>query len=690
MKLLYCAQYHDYGYIDRGPSFEEINLGDSLRRMKDIKIIDFHFDVIQHHGCDINVELLSIIDKERPDVTLIVLKPGKFDPQALDRARALTTLVSWGTDDHVDFNTGYMQRYVSHFDYCITTYKQSVPWYIAAGQPNVIVSQWGCNRHFYRPSDKDYLYDASFVGQNYGPRLQLINYLWSHGIQVAVFGRNWPRTRREWRRGLRFTLFGKGWIKPKWLSPTEMVEVYGRSKINLCINNNITAVENIKGRNFEVPGCRGFLLSGPAQNLEEYFEVGKEVVVYKNPDDLVEKIRYYLEHEDEREAIARAGYKRVLRDHTCEKRFKQIFSIITQAQRKNSRSAHVRKQSQQRLTITKHGCSNGSHHSEETMVSAPQVIQTTTDPFVSIVVPCYNYAHFLRDCLQSIIEQTIQNWEVVVVDDASSEGDPESIVSGFRDSRVHYVCHQRNLGLAAARNTGFRLAKAQLLLPLDADDKLAPTYLEKVGLALQKRPDVDCAYTDFQLFGARDGVWHNRVRDAATMTRGQWIPGPGTLMRRSLWERLGGYCEDPELYPTNTDWDFWLAAVAMGVQAIHAPEALYLYRCSESSMSARGKYYDFQTREFMYHRHRGLFDHFGTGNEFRAEGYLNSARAAWHRGERLRAVYLVANAWQLSPRRFHMLKLMAKALMPPFLLSVVRKGWRLLRGIDVSESEGAL
>lgn len=680
MKLLYCAHYHDYGCIDRGPSFDEINLGDSLRHMRNIEVVDFHYDIIRHQGADVNVELLSTIKKERPDITLVVLFKDDFDVQALDRARKSTTLVSWGSDDHVDFDTGYMPRYAPHFDCCVTTYKPSVPWYVAVGQPNVIVSQWGCNLHFYHPSDKGYLYDVSFVGLNYGLRLQLLNHLWKRGIRVAVFGRNWSKTRLEWRRGSEFTLLGRRWMKPRWLSPAEMVKVYGRSKINLCINNNIIGVENIKGRNFEVPGCRGFLLSGLAQNLEEYFEIGKEVVVYKDPDDLVEKIQYYLEHEDERKGIAQAGYERVLRDHTYEKRFEQIFSIIKQAQRKEFGAGHVCKGAEQSLTITKLGCSNGSHHSEA-VASAPQVIRTATDPFISIVVPCYNHAHFLGDCLQSVMEQTVQNWEVIVVDDASSQGNPESIVSGFRDARMRYVRHDRNLGLAAARNSGFRLAQAQLVLPLDTDDKLASTYLRKMSLALQVRPDADCVYPDFQLFGLRRDVWHYQVCDAATMTRRQWIPGPGTLMRRSLWARVGGYCEVPELRSGNTDWDFWLAAVAVGVRAIHVPEALYLYRRQESSMSTRGKYFDFQTHEFMYQRHRTLFDRYGTGKEFRAEGYQNSAVAAWHRGERLRAACLTAKAWRLSRRRLHLLKLMAITLTPPLLLPVERKGWGLLRRI---------
>lgn len=158
-------------------------------------------------------------------------------------------------------------------------------------------------------------------------------------------------------------------------------------------------------------------------------------------------------------------------------------------------------------------------------------------------------------------------------------------------------------------------------------------------------------------------------------------------MRRSLWASLGGYCEATELSPGNEDWDFWLAAVAVGIRAIHVAEVLYLYRQYETSMATRLMYYDFQTREFMYRRHRTLFDRYGTGNEFRAEGYQNSALAAWHRGERLRAAYLAAQAWRFSSRRMHVLKLTTKALTPQFLLPVARKGWRLLRRIDASERD---
>ena len=82
----------------------------------------------------------------------------------------------------------------------------------------------------------------------------------------------------------------------------------------------------IKGRNFEIPACGGFQLSGVAEGIEEFFEVGKEIVCYRTFDELVEKITYYLSHDDERCAIAQAGYQRVIREHTYKDRFDALFT----------------------------------------------------------------------------------------------------------------------------------------------------------------------------------------------------------------------------------------------------------------------------------------------------------------------------------------------------------------------------
>jgi len=84
----------------------------------------------------------------------------------------------------------------------------------------------------------------------------------------------------------------------------------------------------IKGRHFEVPACGGFLLTEPAEDLYNFYEYEKEIVIFNNLAELIEKIIYYLNHEEERKRIAQAGYERTLREHTWEKRFSEIFDTI--------------------------------------------------------------------------------------------------------------------------------------------------------------------------------------------------------------------------------------------------------------------------------------------------------------------------------------------------------------------------
>lgn len=267
-----------------------------------------------------------------------------------------------------------------------------------------------------------------------------------------------------------------------------------------------------------------------------------------------------------------------------------------------------------------------------------------SSPNVTVVIPAFNQPDFLRECLETLTAQEMTDWEAIVVDDASTECDLAEVVADHGDSRVRVIRHERNRGEGAARNTGFEEAGAPLVLPLDADDKLHPEFLSRTTQALEAvLPGANCIYTDFQLFGASTDLWRNTAeRTLRDMLRTQWIPGPGTLMCRSVWERVGGYSEDIALIG-NADWDFWIGALAAGAKPFHLPLPLYLYRRHQSSLSAGMSASDYQQRELIYDRHRDLFDRCGAGGEFRAVGYLNSAIFAWGARERMRALSLLAH-----------------------------------------------
>lgn len=84
----------------------------------------------------------------------------------------------------------------------------------------------------------------------------------------------------------------------------------------------------MKARQFEINGCGGFQLSYYVDGLEHCYEIGREIVVYLDVDDLISKVKYYLAHDDEREAIASRGYQRTLAEHTYTQRFQSIFARI--------------------------------------------------------------------------------------------------------------------------------------------------------------------------------------------------------------------------------------------------------------------------------------------------------------------------------------------------------------------------
>lgn len=261
---------------------------------------------------------------------------------------------------------------------------------------------------------------------------------------------------------------------------------------------------------------------------------------------------------------------------------------------------------------------------------------------MTVVIPFFNQAAYLPECIRSVQAQDLRQWEIVVVDDASSDADPDALVAGMADGRVKLVRHEANRGLGAARNTGFAHAEAPLVLPLDADDRLHPEYLSATVAAIREGEGADCAFTEWQLFGSEDGVWRwEGPYGFPTLLSRQTIPGPGTLMTKELWERAGGYSDD-RLLLGNEDWDFWIAAAATGIRPAYVARPLYLYRRHDASMSSTFLDTDaYFQQEIIYSRHREVFDRFHEGGRFRASGYLRSAVHAWDTGRRRLALALL-------------------------------------------------
>jgi spore maturation protein CgeB len=323
VRILYVAMAHDYGNPERGLSFEETNFRSALEGMgHEVVAFDFMERAKAAGKPKMRRELLAAAQEAKPDVAFFCLFTDELDPATIEAIDAPT--VNWFADDHWRFDS-FSRHMAPAFDLAVTTDAASLPKYQAAGlEDKVLLSQWACNRYAYDRVSDAIEHDVTFVGQPHGNRQEIIDRITGAGHAVECWGFGWPQ--------------GK-------LDHDGMVRVFSTSRVNLNLSNSSTPPNTlrvrvgrllgrgpkgpqppqIKGRNFEVPGCGGFLLTENVPQLDRYFELGREVAVYDGPDDLVEQVGYWLEHDDERAAVADAGYRRVLAEHTYDHRFEEIF-----------------------------------------------------------------------------------------------------------------------------------------------------------------------------------------------------------------------------------------------------------------------------------------------------------------------------------------------------------------------------
>ena len=371
MKIIYCGLKNENYNPQRGTSFEYNNFYLTLKNLSSIEAIDYFFAQVQVSGKKkFNETLLALVERENPDLLFVFMYTDEIAKETLTEFKSLrfkglkVKTLAWFSDDHWRLYN-YSRFYAPYFDWNVTTYSKAPEIYARYGIHNVIRSQWACNADLWRPVGRDFSadlgrlqndgeqpnieiskfrnIDISFVGQWNPARGRIINFLRKNGVNVFVRGYGWPE--------------GKA-------SQLEMIEILSRSKINLNFNaqrslfspkrlariflknsngrivpdwhwvSNIKSwwgmsVPQIKARPFEVLGCKTFLISPRADDMKNYYENGREIVYYENEYDLLEKIKYWLPRDEEREKIAQAGYERTIKEHTYQKRFEEIFRKLT-------------------------------------------------------------------------------------------------------------------------------------------------------------------------------------------------------------------------------------------------------------------------------------------------------------------------------------------------------------------------
>lgn len=195
-----------------------------------------------------------------------------------------------------------------HFTLCWTSTEDALKKYCVEGALPVYFPE-GANPEIHRKYDIEKTIDVSFVGQCYGNRPEIIKRLSAEGFRVKAFGNGWPDGP---------------------LPIEEMVRIYSRSRINLGFGGVDGHRDTfcLKGRDFEIPMSGGFYLTEYHPELERVYLVGSEIATYTGMADLVRKIRYYLTNPEEAERIGTRGFQRAITDHTWEKRFEKVFSLL--------------------------------------------------------------------------------------------------------------------------------------------------------------------------------------------------------------------------------------------------------------------------------------------------------------------------------------------------------------------------
>jgi glycosyltransferase involved in cell wall biosynthesis len=201
-------------------------------------------------------------------------------------------------------------------------------------------------------------------------------------------------------------------------------------------------------------------------------------------------------------------------------------------------------------------------------------------PSVSIVIPCHNYGRFLGEAIESALAQTYAPVEVVVVDDGSTDDTPD--VANAYPVRI---IRQTQQGVSGAITRGIRESSGALVMRLDADDILEPTYVAETVAALERDARAHFAYTEVAYFGATTGTYPIQEFDVETLAERNYIHG-SALMRRSSFDQVGGY--DPRLSDARCeDWDLWLAFADHHFRGVLVPKPLLRYRQHPRAATSR-------------------------------------------------------------------------------------------------------
>jgi len=198
-------------------------------------------------------------------------------------------------------------------------------------------------------------------------------------------------------------------------------------------------------------------------------------------------------------------------------------------------------------------------------------------PCVTIVTPFYNTGLVFHETARSVLQQSLQQWEWLIINDGSTDPVSLSILESYRDAdhRIQVIDHTVNKGPSASRNTGFRAARTPYVVQLDSDDLLEPTAVEKWLWFLESYPEYAFGKGYSVGFGAQEYLWEKGFHNGTAFLNANLVD-PTSIVRKTVHHAVGGY--DEAIRHGLEDWDFWLHCANLGYWGGTVPEYLDWYR----------------------------------------------------------------------------------------------------------------
>ncbi|MEI7475434.1 MAG: glycosyltransferase family A protein [bacterium] len=226
---------------------------------------------------------------------------------------------------------------------------------------------------------------------------------------------------------------------------------------------------------------------------------------------------------------------------------------------------------------------------------------------ISVIIPCYNYGKYINETVDSVLAQTYQNFEIIIVNDGSTDEYTNNLLKNYDKPKTR-VINIENQGVSKARNIGIKEAKGTYILPLDADDKIEKTFFQKAVEILDSDSEIGLVFSNYQFFGKFNKTAKLNYKFPEYLILNNCAILITSFFRKADFEKIGGF--NANMVKGLEDYNFLLLLISSGVKVHHINETLIYYRQLNEKTSRSNSLNLTQIKECyyqIYKNHEKLF-----------------------------------------------------------------------------------